>query len=92
MQVVDIVFWVAVYYIIWFLTLFTVLPFGVRTQGEAQEVVPGTPSSAPANMKLLRVLAINSVVALVVFAIIFFLIMNNIVSSDMFYVPDHSQL
>ena len=92
MQVVDIVFWVAVYYIIWFLTLFTVLPFGVRTQGEAQEVVPGTPSSAPANIKLLRVLAINSVVALVVFAIIFFLIMNNIVSSDMFYVPDHSQL
>ena len=39
---------VALYIVIWWLTLFVVLPFGVRTQGEAGDVVEGTPASAPA--------------------------------------------
>ena len=33
--------------IIWFLTLFVVLPIGLTTQEEAGEVVPGTPAGAP---------------------------------------------
>ena len=32
---------------IWFLALLVSLPIGLRTQGEAGEVVPGTPASAP---------------------------------------------
>ncbi len=32
---------------IWFLALLVCLPIGLRTQGEAGEVVPGTPASAP---------------------------------------------
>lgn len=30
----------AVYFIVWWMTLFAVLPFGLRTQAEAEEVVP----------------------------------------------------
>jgi predicted secreted protein len=33
--------------VIWFLALLVALPIGLKTQGEAGEVVPGTPSSAP---------------------------------------------
>ncbi len=64
----SIVFLIAVYFIVWWVVLFAVLPFGVHTQAEAGEVVPGTPESAPANFRLARVLIITTIVAAVVFA------------------------
>ena len=57
---------IAIYFIIWWMVLFAVLPIGVRTQEEAGEVVPGTPESAPAVFRLLRVVALNTLVAAVV--------------------------
>jgi predicted secreted protein len=60
----------ALFFVIWWITLFVVLPFGVRTQEEAGSVVPGTPPSAPANFRLARVFAINTVVAVVAFAVV----------------------
>ncbi len=59
----------AIYVIIWWITLFAVLPIGLRTQEEAGDIVPGTPESAPATPRLLRVVAINTLVATVVFAL-----------------------
>ncbi len=61
---------IALYFMIWFLTLFAVLPFGVKTQGEAGEIVEGTPASAPAAPRLLRVAVINTVVAAIAFAFV----------------------
>ena len=58
----------AVYFIIWWLTLFAVLPFGVRTQGESGEVVPGSPESAPAKFAIVRTFAITTVISAIVFA------------------------
>ncbi|MFO1207790.1 MAG: DUF1467 family protein [Amaricoccus sp.] len=40
--------------IIWFVALLVALPIGLTTQGEAGEVVPGTPSSAPVDAMLGR--------------------------------------
>lgn len=60
----------ALYFMIWWMTLFAVLPFGVRTQGEAGDVVEGTPESAPAKFRLLRTMLINTVVAAFVFAFV----------------------
>jgi predicted secreted protein len=57
----------ALYFVIWWIVLFAVLPFGVRTQGEDNDVVPGTPESAPVAPRLLRVALINTLVATVVF-------------------------
>lgn len=65
----SITFGIAIFFIIWWLTLFAVLPFGLRTQDEAGDVVPGTPESAPVRPRLLRVFFINTIVASVVFAI-----------------------
>ena len=59
----------ALYFIIWWIVLFAVLPFGVRTQDEAGEIVPGTPGSAPANPRILRLFIINTIVATIVFCI-----------------------
>jgi predicted secreted protein len=58
----------AIYFVVWWTTLFAVLPFGLRTQAEDGEVVPGTPESAPSKPRLARVFLINTVVAAVVFA------------------------
>lgn len=37
------------FWMIWFLALLCIIPIGLKTQGEAGEVVDGTPSSAPVN-------------------------------------------
>ncbi|MDQ0454006.1 DUF1467 family protein [Rhizobium paknamense] len=57
----------AIYFILWWVCLFAVLPFGVRTQDDAQELVPGTIGSAPAKFRFFRVMAINTLVSLVIF-------------------------
>lgn len=54
---------IVVYAVLWFLVLFCVLPFRSRTQAEAGEVVPGTPSSAPAQEQMGRTFLITSVIA-----------------------------
>ncbi len=61
---------VAFYFVTWWLTLFLVLPFGVHTQGEDGAVVPGTPESAPARTKMLKIFLINTLVAAVVFTLL----------------------
>jgi predicted secreted protein len=56
----------AIYFIVWWIVLFAVLPIGVVTQAEVGEVVPGTPESAPAQFRLLRVVIITTVAATVI--------------------------
>jgi predicted secreted protein len=67
---VTIAFGLALFFMIWWLTLFAVLPFGVKTQDDAGEVVPGTPASAPAQSQMLRIFMINTVLASVVFVLV----------------------
>lgn len=43
-----------VFAVLWFLTLFVMLPIGLRTQGDVGEVTPGTPESAPAEINIRR--------------------------------------
>ena len=66
----SLVFAIAIYFVVWWIVLFAVLPFGVRTQEEAGDVVAGTPPSAPAKLSLLRVVIINPIVAFIVFLFI----------------------
>jgi len=73
---------IALYFIIWWTVLFAVLPFGVRTQDEDDDVVPGTPASAPTAPRLLRVVVLNTLVAAVVFAIVWTVIVYRLVSIE----------
>ncbi len=52
--------------VIWFLALLIALPIGVRTQGEAGRVEPGTPASAPAEAGMRRKLLWASVAAVLI--------------------------
>jgi predicted secreted protein len=78
----SIPFAIALYFVIWWTVLFAVLPFGVRTQDEAGEIVPGTPESAPAHIRLLRIVLINTAVAAVVFLFVVSLFYFRVIDMD----------
>ena len=59
----------AIYFIVWWLVLFAVLPFGVRSQQERGEVTPGSDPGAPAIPRLARKLLWTTVVAGILFAL-----------------------
>jgi predicted secreted protein len=59
----------AIYFVIWWTTLFAVLPFGVKSQREAGEVSPGSDPGAPAVTRISRIVFWNSLVAGAVFAL-----------------------
>jgi predicted secreted protein len=56
----------AIYFVVWWVMIFAVLPFGIRTQDEAGEVVLGTTPSAPLRPRLVRVAIINTIVSAIV--------------------------
>ncbi|MGY3453060.1 DUF1467 family protein [Bradyrhizobium sp. USDA 4353] len=39
--------WLAIYFVLWWVTLFVTLPFGVRSQHETGGALPGTDPGAP---------------------------------------------
>ena len=65
---------VALYFIIWWVMLFAVLPLGVRTQGDAGEIVQGTPASAPVAPRAGRIIGLTTALATVVFALVWLVI------------------
>jgi predicted secreted protein len=56
----------ALYFLIWWVALFAVLPFGVRSQREAGEVVPGSDPGAPARTRFLFYVVANTIVSAIV--------------------------
>ena len=66
-----------VFLMLWFLCLFVALPIGIRTQGEAGSVVPGTPSSAPAISGLRRKLLWVTVVAAALWVLVYWLVAHS---------------
>lgn len=60
---------VAVYFVIWWITLFAVLPFAVRGGGFGDAAVKGSDPGAPTAVRIGRIALINSLVALVVLAL-----------------------
>jgi predicted secreted protein len=72
----------AIYFIVWWITLFAVLPWGVRSQAESGEVVPGSDPGAPAIPNLLKKLVWTTVVATIVFAVTALLYAYRLVTFD----------
>jgi predicted secreted protein len=71
---------VAIYFLIWWIVLFAVLPWGVRPQGE--EGAPGTDPGAPAVPALRAKLVWTTVVASVVFALCWLVYTRRMVTLD----------
>ncbi len=60
----------AIYFILWWLSLLIVLPWGTRSQDESGEVTPGTDPGAPSIHRLKGKLIWATVIATVLFGIL----------------------
>lgn len=58
----------AIFFTIWFIVLFAVLPFGVRSQHEAGDIVAGTDPGAPVAPRLLAKALWTTLISAILFA------------------------
>ncbi len=72
----------AIYFIIWWVVLFAVLPWGVHSQDESGVVEPGTEPGAPAVHLVWMKLLWTTLIASAVFAICYALYRFNLVPID----------
>jgi predicted secreted protein len=69
----------AIYFIIWWLTLFAVLPFGIKSQSESgAEIDAGTDPGAPAMHVMWRKVLWTTLIASIIFAILYFCYVNDL--------------
>jgi predicted secreted protein len=73
---------IAIYFIIWWLALFMVLPWGIRSQHEDGTMTAGTDPGAPVLPRIGMKLAITTALAAVFFAL-FLGVMNSGLTLDM---------
>jgi predicted secreted protein len=72
----------AIYFIIWWLVLFTVLPWGVRSQDEHGDVSPGTDPGAPAIHGLGKKMMWTTVIATIVFGLFYWAFVTRAVALE----------
>ncbi len=73
---------IAIFFLIWWVVLFAVLPFGVRSQHEDGEMVPGTDPGAPTIPRLGRKLLWTTIVSAVIFAGCYVVYVNHLVTLE----------
>ena len=61
---------IAIYFLIWWVTLFAVLPFGVRSQHEGADYAEGTDPGAPIMARIGMKLGWTTVVSTVIFVVL----------------------
>lgn len=72
---------IAIYFLIWWVTLFAILPFGVRPAGESKEV-PGADPGAPILPRILAKLTWNTAVSGVIFGLLYWIYTSGLVTLD----------
>lgn len=72
----------AIYFIIWWIVLFAILPWGVRSQSESGDVVPGTDPGAPHLPALGKKLLWTTLVSAVLFGLLYSSYVNRLVTLD----------
>ncbi len=72
----------AIYFIMWWLVFFAVLPFGIHSQHEHGEFIPGTDPGAPAVHGLKAKAGWTTLVSLVIFGLFYWAYVTKAVSLD----------
>ena len=72
----------AIFFLIWWVVLFAVLPWGVRSQHEHGEISPGTDPGAPAVPHLRRKLLWTTAVSILIFAACYVVYVKELVTLD----------
>ena len=73
---------IAIYFLVWWLTLFAVLPFGIRSQHE-EETTPGTDPGAPVLPRIASKLVWTTLVSAAIFAVMYVAYVYRLVDFDM---------
>jgi predicted secreted protein len=73
---------VAIFFLIWWVVLFAVLPFGIRSQHEDGEMAAGTDPGAPVIPRLGRKLLLTTVVSALIFAACYVVYVNHLVTLE----------
>lgn len=73
---------IAIYFVIWWIGLFAVLPWGIRSQWETGDVVEGSDPGAPATPRLLKIVVANTIFASVLFGAFYYVYVNRIITLD----------
>ncbi len=72
----------AIYFITWWVVLFAILPWGVRSQAEDGEVPPGTDPGAPAIPALKAKVVWTTIVSAIVFGAFYWVYVSRLVSLE----------
>jgi predicted secreted protein len=73
---------IAIYFVLWWIVLFAILPWGVRSQEESGSVSPGTDPGAPSIPALRHKLIWTTIVTTVIFAVAVLLFQYRIVTLE----------
>jgi predicted secreted protein len=77
----------AIFFLIWWVVLFAVLPWGVRSQHEGGDIAPGTDPGAPVLPHLGRKLLLTTLVTCVVFAACYVVYVHQLVTLNGLLAP-----
>jgi predicted secreted protein len=66
----------------WFMVFFCVLPVRFQAQADRGEVTPGTPASAPENAMIGKKARITTLIAAVIFALLYLVINSGSITID----------
>jgi predicted secreted protein len=72
----------AIFFLIWWISLFAVLPFGIRSQHEDGDFPEGTDPGAPVRNRIGRKLIWTTLVAAVFYVIFYFIYTSGYVTAD----------
>ncbi|MCF3972794.1 DUF1467 family protein [Paracoccus salsus] len=71
---------IVLYAVLWFLTLFVVIPIGQRSQQDAGQVEPGTPAGAPEATPWRRKLTLTTLISAAIWALVAWVILGGVVT------------
>lgn len=80
-RIVDLKTSLGIYFLLWWVTLFAVLPFGIRSQHEA-ETTPGTDPGAPVLPRIVSKLIWTTLVSAAIFAVLYFAYAYRLIDLD----------
>jgi Predicted secreted protein len=72
----------AIFFVIWWLSLFLVLPIGIRSQHETGTIEPGTEPGAPVRSHILRRLAMTTLLAGLFFTLFYAVVTSGMTLDD----------
>ena len=75
---------IGIYIVLWWVVLFAILPFGVRSQEESGDIVPGTDPGAPTVPKLRAKLWWTTLVSAIIFVIFYAIYASHLINIEKF--------